>query len=158
MTETTVKDHDEEQDEVQLGSLPDSIGFMLRMAQITAFQRLFESFESDTLKPGEFSTLWVISINPGIKQGLLAKTLQIKPAHMTKLLHRMVQAGYVRREVPADDRRSVLLFLTPDGRELVDRQREIFVDRNDGQGLGLTKAETAQLLRLLQKIAFQRMP
>ena len=102
-------------DTLDLGDLPRSLGFMLRLAQISSFAHFFREFADCDVKPGEFTVIWVIGLNPGVKQGALARTLHIKPAHMTKLVQRMVRDGLVRREIPSEDRRSVRLSLTPAG-------------------------------------------
>ena len=144
-----------EDDSVDLGALTGSAGFMLRMAQVAVYDQFFREFANTDVRPGEFSVLWVIAMNPDLRQGTLARTLNIKPAHMTKLVQRLVREGLVKRIVPPEDRRSVRLALTDKGRIHLNRHRSTFLHVHDAERIGLTDAETTQLLGLLQKLAFK---
>jgi DNA-binding MarR family transcriptional regulator len=70
-------------DQVKVGELSQSVGFLLRLAQLRAFEDFFSDNGPRGVKPGEFSVLWVISRNPGIRQSVLGQRLMIKRAHMT---------------------------------------------------------------------------
>lgn len=141
-------------DGVDLGSLAGSLGFLLRLAQVRVYDQFFDAFAGTPVKPGEFSVLWVIDLNPGLPQGSLARVLTIKPAHMTKLVARLVDAGLVERIVPDHDRRSVNLVLTAQGQAHLDRYRTRFIQVHAAERMGLTDSENAELLRLLGKLAF----
>lgn len=141
-----------EEPEIELGELRGSVGFMLRIAQLQSFDLFFAQLSKDGLKPGEFTMLWIVGLNPGLRQGAVARCLRIKPAHMTKLVQRMAAAGFVRREVPGDDRRSVRLSLTPAGKAFVALRRRAFVELHRLERSNLSDAETAQLLDLLGKL------
>ncbi len=103
------------------------------------------------LRPGEFSILWVIHLNPGIRQGRLAQTLNIKPAHMTKTIRRLEQANMVTREVPDLDRRSVQLRLTTAGKSFIADNQAHFFGENSYHDSNLSAEETRQLAKLLKK-------
>ena len=147
-----------EEDVVELGELTSSVGFMLRMTQTRAYDQFFAQFADTEVRPGEFTVLWVLGLNPGLKQGTLARTLNIKPAHMTKLIQRLVRAGHVKRTVPPEDRRSVLLSLTAAGKEHLEAYRGHFLAVHRAERVGLSDAEMAQLLVLLNKLNFQEPP
>ena len=55
-----------------------------------------------------------------LRSGLLAQHLKISPATVSELVDALVAEGLVRREPDPDDRRAVVLELTPEGR----RQRQ----------------------------------
>lgn len=139
---------------VDLGALNDSLGLLIRLAQVRIYEQFFATFAGTPVRPGEFTVLWVIDLNPGVPQGALARVLAIKPAHMTKLVQRLVEAGLVAREVPEADRRSVHLTLTEAGQAHLARHRQTFVSVHAAERVGLTDAENAELLRLLGKLAF----
>jgi len=143
-----------EEETVDLGALGQSIGFLLRLAQTRAYDQFFAEFAGTDVRPGEYSVLWVLSLNPGVKQGTLARTLNIKPAHMTKLVERLVRAGQVRRDTPPEDRRSVRLTLTEAGTAHVEGHSARFHSVHRSERIGLTDAEVAQLLTLLGKMNF----
>jgi DNA-binding MarR family transcriptional regulator len=141
----------DEDERVELGEITGSLGFLLRMAQLRAFDFFFQTLEGHDLKPGEFTVLWVIGLNPGLRQGVIARRLHIKPAHMTKLVARLVAAGWVTRTVPEDDRRSVRLTLTADGEAFVDRYRQTFLRAHLAERSNLGSDEAETLIALLRR-------
>ncbi|AXV16946.1 MarR family transcriptional regulator [Neorhizobium sp. SOG26] len=139
-------------DDVDLGRLDSALGFLLRMAQLKVYERFFETLGDKDLKPGEFSVLWVISRNPGIRQSVLGQRLMIKRAHMTKLIRGFEDRGLVTRRVPDEDRRAVEITLTPEAAARVEKAAEWFFDFEDAVGNNLSSAEQKQLTLLLRKI------
>jgi DNA-binding MarR family transcriptional regulator len=142
------------EDSVELGALGASLGLLIRLAQVRIYEQFFAAFDGTPVRPGEFTVLWVVDLNPGVRQGTLARMLAIRPAHMTKLVQRLVEAGLVARVTPESDRRSVHLSLTPEGHAHLDRHRATFLTVHAAERVGLTPAENAQLLRLLARLAF----
>lgn len=138
-------------DQVKLGPLGDSIGFLLRLAQLRAFDDFFSDHGPQGLKPGEFSVLWVIARNPGIRQSVLGQRLMIKRAHMTKLIRAMEDQDLVSRRVPDADRRAVELTLTPSGERAVEAASRLFFDYEQRTGAPLDSREQADLIVLLKK-------
>ncbi|CAN5251989.1 MarR family winged helix-turn-helix transcriptional regulator [soil metagenome] len=138
-------------DRVDLGELGGSLGFLLRMAQLQAFEAFFRTAGNE-LKPGEFTVLWVIGLNPGLRQGTIARRLRIKPAHMTKLIRRIVDAGLVEREIPPDDRRSVRLSLTRAGRAFVEKHKATLRNSQDAERVALSDQEYKAIVGLLRKV------
>jgi len=138
-------------DGIDLGVLTDSLGFMLRLAQIRAFEEYFVEFSDTGLTPGTMSVLTIIDANPAIRQGVLARRLRIKPANMTKSVRALEADGLIHRRVPDDDRRAFELVLSEHGRALVTR----FVERSQRHEMEsfapLEKAERDELMRLLVK-------
>ncbi len=140
-----------ELERIDLGELADSLGFLLRMAQLRAFEAFFEAAGHD-LKPGEFTVLRVIELNPGLPQGSIARRLRIKPAHMTKLIRRFVDAGLVEREIPPDDRRSVRLSLTKAGEAFVEKHKAGMRKAHDAERAAVNDDEYGTLVALLRKV------
>lgn len=138
---------------VELGEITGSLGFLLRMAQLKAFDFFFRTLDGENLRPGEFTVIWVIHLNPGLRQGTIARCLKIKPAHMTKLVARLVDQGLVDRAVPEDDRRSVRLSLTDAGTAFVARYREQFLHLHLTERSDLSPEESSTLIRLLSRYA-----
>ena len=138
-------------DAVALGELSNSMGFLLRMAQVQVFDFFFEDLGQVGLRPGEFSVLWVLHLNPGVRQGLLAQRLRIKRAHMTKMIRDFEQRGLVERRTPEQDRRAVELRLTGEGEAFVRDHAEAFFTHDSRRPSTLTEAERTQLFALLQK-------
>lgn len=138
----------------ELGELPSIFGLLLRLAQVRHYDRFFSAFEGTDVRPGEMTLLWLLDLNPGIRQGVAARTLLIKPAHMTKVVQRLIDAGLISRLVPEGDRRSVTLNLTDAGRAHLARHRETFLNVSSAESIGLAQDEYDTLLALLRKLAF----
>lgn len=138
---------------VDLGGLRDSLGFLVRLAQVRIYDQFFAAFDGQDIRPGEATVLWVIDLNPGLRQGELASTLRIKPAAMTKLVARLVRRGWVLRNVPPLDRRSIHLELTPAGKAHLEGLRGTFMAVHAAERVGLEAAEYRQLMALLRKMS-----
>jgi Transcriptional regulators len=142
---------DAETDTVQLGRLAGDLGFLLRLAQVKVYERYFRELGEQRVNPGEFSVLWAIALNPGIRQSALCQRLIIKRSHMAKLAKSLEERGLVTRSVPDDDRRGVELTVTSKGQTLVDDIADWFFAFEDRLGSGLTAAERGRLVQLLLK-------
>ena len=77
----------------------------------------------------------------------LGRSLQLDSGTLSPLLKRLVAAGLVAKERSADDERSVLVTLTPAGREL--RERALAVPGEVVRRLGVSEPELADLQRSL---------
>ncbi len=135
---------------VEMGQLEDSFGFLVRMTQVRVFEAFFNGVGHFDLKPGEYSVLWIISLNPGVRQGEVARRLSIKPAHMTKLIQRLEARDFLTRQIPDSDRRSVRLTLTAAGQTFVDTHKDAYFTYYEMENC-LSAVEMAQLTKLLQK-------
>jgi DNA-binding MarR family transcriptional regulator len=138
-------------EDLALGTLSESLGFLLRLSQITAFEDFFESLGDFDVRPGEISVLTVIGENPGVRQGVVARRLMIKRANMTKVVRAMERQGFVRRTVPEDDKRSVELRLTKKGAARLAALRTPFQAHEARPVSSLSREEEAVLKRLLRK-------
>lgn len=138
-------------DEVRFGALRTSLGFLVRLAQLKGYERFFAELSEHGMRPGEFSVLAVIGLNPGIRQGVLASKLMIKRAHITKLVRGFEDQGLVSRRIPDEDRRVVELTLTVRGEGFVEKRLPLFTAFEANVPEGLTAAERDQLIVLLQK-------
>lgn len=138
-------------EDIELGKLNQSLGFLLRIAQVQVFEFFFEDLGKIGLRPGEFSVLWVIHSNPGVRQGVVAQRMRIKRAHMTKMIRSFEDRGLVQRSIPPEDRRSVELRLTKAGEDFINAHKEKFFSHDDRRPSSLTPAEHARFIALLQK-------
>ncbi|EAQ04259.1 hypothetical protein OB2597_08954 [Pseudooceanicola batsensis HTCC2597] len=136
---------------IDLGPLADSLGFLFRVGQVEVFEMFFEQLGKLGLKPGEFSVLWVLHLNPRVRQGAVADTLRIKRAHMTKLVRTFEEEGLITRAIPDDDRRGIELSLTAAGNAFVQDHAEAFFATARSETDRLSPDEAQELIRLMQK-------
>ncbi len=101
---------------------------------------------------GQFRCLRQLEQTDGISQRTLADALQVRPPSLSEVLNRLTQKGLVERRVSEMDRRSMLVFLTEQGREVlqksIDFQRRLHADMFSA----LSEEEKSQLFLLLKKV------
>ena len=137
---------------VDLGALPQQVGFVLRLAQLAVFQDFLQTFAAEDIRPAQLSVLTIIERNPGIRQSAIGAALAIKPPHLVPLLDSLERRGLAERRRTESDRRSYALFLTEAGSALMatlDRLRHQH-ERRLVERLG--EDGRAQLLELLGRL------
>ena len=65
--------------------------------------------------------MWEISRTPGMRVTELAKALSVHQSTMSNLLDKIEEQGMLRKERPQNDQRSVRLYLTEYGHEIIKR-------------------------------------
>jgi DNA-binding MarR family transcriptional regulator len=125
--------------------------FLSRIAR--AMARLGDS----RLRPLGFATAQMpvlTALKDGDKwsQGDLARRARVEQPTMAQLLSRMERDGLVRREPDPADRRSSLISLTEEARQRLPAGRDILVQGNKDMMRGLSAAEVATLLTLLERV------
>ena len=83
----------------------------------------------------------------------LCIALQSKSATMTSRLDKLEQAGLVRRLPDPADRRALLVELTSDGKELVERAMTSLLQMRRDQLRVLTASEQRQLVEIMRKLS-----
>lgn len=137
--------------EVAMGPLAESLGLLLRLGQLKSFADFYATLGEDGLSPGELSTLILIQHNPGVRQGVVARRLSIKRAHMAKMVASLEAEGLVARRPARDDGRALELRLTRAGQHRLERIMPNFETHERRAARPLNAAEEATLKRLLQK-------
>lgn len=134
-----------------------------RLGRLTSLAgRAIEAvFEAHGLNTGEFDVLAALRRQGEpyvLTPSVLARTLMLSPAGMTNRVDRLVARGLVDRQADPDDRRSLLVILTPSGRDLIDAVVGEHVG-NEERLLGvLTSSERASLDRIVRKLLVQFTP
>lgn len=81
--------------------------------------------EGTALTPAELVTLRGMPDSGEIRTGDLARQAGLSPSRGGRVIDALVRAGVLRRETDPHDRRASVLSLTPDGREVLRRTREL---------------------------------
>ena len=95
----------------------------------------------------------------GLRMNELAERILYSKSGFTRVIDRMEEAGLVRRVRPANDRRSILVVLTDEGRKTMDEAR-----RHHRNGIEqhfsrhLTDADVKALTRGLEKVSDHARP
>lgn len=116
---------------------------------------LREFFQSRGFEPWEFDVLATLRRSGApysLRVGQLLSSLMVNPPTLTNRLDRLVAKGLVDRAVDPQNRRSVVVTLTPAGLALVDEMVGAHVE-NEAQILSFMgerdRADLARLLRVL---------
>ena len=78
--------------------------------------------------------------------------LPTDPSRISRLVHGLVQMGLVGRRRLTDDRRVVMLSLTPEGEELVQRMDALVQDFYDALTEGVSEADLAVFLSASERM------
>lgn len=82
----------------------------------------------------------------------LNKALESKSATMTSRLEKLEQSGLIRRLLDENDRRSLLVELTPKGRDVIDRLSESVLEIRAKQLSVLSRTEQEDFVRIMSKL------
>ena len=90
---------------------------------------------------------------PDNNQAFYAERIEVEPITLTRIVDRMEEAGWVERVFDPNDRRARLLHLTDKSREIVEPLRGIVDRLVEDMAKGLSKADAATLVTLLEKVS-----
>jgi|APSaa5957512535_1039671.scaffolds.fasta_scaffold195084_2 DNA-binding MarR family transcriptional regulator len=137
---------------IDMGLLPQLIGFNLRCAQVAVFQHFSKSAGTAEISPPQYGALILIEANPGISQSAIASALRFDRSTLVQIIDRLEERGFVVREVSAHDRRSHALKLTPEGQTALADLKQVIGAHEDHMTRVLSPEEKQQLLTLLARI------
>jgi DNA-binding MarR family transcriptional regulator len=99
----------------------------------------------------QFGLLASIWRNPGTRVNDIAETLGVSKPTVSVALNKLEKAGWLRRKLDPDDRRSVRLYLSTKANLLASQVLRHRRKRINEFMSGLTESEQTQLLNLLDK-------
>ncbi|MEO8408359.1 MAG: MarR family transcriptional regulator [Oxalobacteraceae bacterium] len=138
---------------LDLGGLPDLVGYHLRMAQVMVFRDFDRELSDLDITPAIFGVLEILRRNKGLTQTRLALAIGLDRSSLVPLLDKLQKRNVVEREASTKDRRSNHLHLTAAGEQLlVEAERRVRLHEKRILAR-LTKSETRQLIQLLMKLA-----
>jgi DNA-binding MarR family transcriptional regulator len=132
--------------------LSDSPAFLVRLAQLRAFDEFHRNFAGLGVTPAGFSVLALIAANPNIRPGAIAEELRVKPSNVAALVNGLVAAGFVRRTADESELRANCLRLTPEGANAWGEMYRTHLATDERFAAALSAAERETLLALLRKL------
>ena len=105
------------------------IGYNARRTALTVIGVFLERMAPYGLRPVDFSTLSLITHNPGITARQLCHSLGIQPPNMVGMVNGFEQRGLIERRPHPSDRRAQGLHLTQQGKRLVRQAERTARDR-----------------------------
>ncbi|WP_338882302.1 MULTISPECIES: MarR family winged helix-turn-helix transcriptional regulator [Xenorhabdus] len=132
---------------------PSSISVIGRLCRIHKIieQRLQHAFKEHSLSLIEFDILATLRRNNiPITPTELYQSVMLTSGAMSTRIEHMVQRGLIGRIANEEDRRSCKIFLTPEGRALIDKAVESHLENQTAILKPLTKTQQEQLATLLR--------
>ncbi len=137
---------------IDLGPLPELIGYVLRRAQLVVFQDFFQTFAPFDIRPAQFSVLTIIERNPGLTQTQVAEALGIKRTNFVGMLDALEERGLTERRPGPRDKRSYALHLTAEGQALMRKLKPVLKAHESRMIAKLGEDGRDQLVALLHEI------
>lgn len=143
---------------VDYGTLPNHVGYLLRLAQLRVWEDFYGRLGETGVSPALFSALMLVQRNPGIQQSRLGEALGVARSGAMTMTDRLERLGLVERRADPHDRRAYGLFLTRDG----ERRMAEFVARVQHHDMLINKVlspdEHRTLMQLLHKFVAAPVP
>jgi DNA-binding MarR family transcriptional regulator len=128
------------------------LGFLVRLVQLDVFEEFQSTLADLGTTPARYSVLAFIGANPGVRPGVVASQLRIKPPNLAVLLNALETEAIIRRETVQTELRASQLWLTPEGIKALAVMRPR-VEATDRRVMAtLSAAEQGQLIGLLRKV------
>ena len=129
------------------------VNYLLTVSQHEVFQLLNNRLSQFGITPGQYGVLSYLWELQQATPKELARELSLENSTISGVLDRMQKKGLIDRLLDPNDRRSILVVLTPKGAELECDVLKA-VDEVNRQVLDQFDSETAEtLLRCLQRIS-----
>ena len=142
--------------ELDLGILPELLGYQLRRAQLGVFQHFAGALSDWNITPGQVGLLVLVSCNPGISQTALARAVGVERSTLGEAVDRLIKRRLLVRKPAPRDRRSYALRLSASGKRfLADLIPRVFAHEDDAAG-HLSPEERKTLISLLRRLADPR--
>ena len=113
--------------------------------------RTTEALETIGLTPPLFALLNVLGARKGAIQQELGSAMGIDPSTMVSLIDQLESAGLAGRRPHPKDRRAREVVITPKGRRILEKARELATRVERDVLRGLTPTERRQLLALFRR-------
>jgi DNA-binding MarR family transcriptional regulator len=137
---------------IDLGHLPDLVGYALRQAQLAVFRDFLRAFAKFNIRPVQYGILTVIEQNPGLKQQQVCHAIGIRRANFVTLLDDLEHRGLARRGPSAHDQRARALYLTENGGALMRELRKVNQAHEKKIAAGLSQERRKVLIKMLNEI------
>ncbi|THF55065.1 MarR family winged helix-turn-helix transcriptional regulator [Ollibium composti] len=131
------------------------LGRLSEAATLVARDRLAPLFARYGLQHGEFDVLATLRRSGApfsLTPTALYETTMVTSGAMTNRLDRLEKAGLIRRVPHPSDRRGLMVQLTEEGRELIDRAVEAHIENEHRILSSLNTEERERLAALLEKL------
>jgi len=112
-----------------------------------------QSVERSGLTRAKWTLIAAVARNPGATQRLIAEALEVREITAGRLVDRLCEEGYLRREENPNDRRAYCVYLTPTAQPVLDTLDELAKFHEAAIFAGFSAEDLDKLDTLLDTIA-----
>lgn len=138
--------------EIDYGTLPELLGYQLRLTQLAVFKDFSQSIGDTDITPSLYGVLVIIDANPGLKQAELAKAVRLDRSTVVSSIDKLERRKLVQRQRVKGDRRTNALVLTDAGRALLGQLIPRVEEHEQRLVANLTAPQRQTLIDLLSQI------
>jgi DNA-binding MarR family transcriptional regulator len=135
------------------GDLDQHLGYVLRRAQLAAFEVFQRSTAGVDITPPRYTALTIVGANPGLSQSTLGSALGTARSGAMMLTDWLEERGLAERRRLNGDGRAWGLHLTARGKALLAKIRRRVLAENAAFAARLAPGELATLKKLLDKLS-----
>lgn len=110
--------------------LNECINFLMTNAQNAVLSYFKQSLKPYNITPIQYALLKCLWDKDGLTPSQLANLLSLDSSTITGILDRVENKGYVKRTYSPYDRRSITIYLTPEGKALQRPIEKVIEDSN----------------------------
>jgi DNA-binding MarR family transcriptional regulator len=129
-----------------------SVGFTISTTGYALARRFHELLAPVGLEPREFALLRSVAMSEGVTQQAIGQRMGFAASRMVAFVDSLETRGLLERRLNPDDRRARALYLTPEGRELLEVASAMALEHERRLTSDLSPAERGQLLELLGRV------
>ena len=104
------------------------------------------------LGPAYNMYIFYLCKNPGVPQDTLSKVLHINKSNVTRAIQKLIEDGFLYKEIDQDDKRISRIYATQKAYEIRPILSEKMSNWNEIIMAGLTEEERDKLYELLKKV------
>jgi DNA-binding MarR family transcriptional regulator len=123
--------------------------YLVKQVELAVRSRLDEIVRPLGLTALQYTALTVLERHPDLSTAQLARNSFVTSQSMADMVSVLEERGLIERHRDRGDRRRLVVALTPDGQELLDRCRDDVSALEQQMQNGLTSAQVAALRRSL---------
>ena len=112
-----------------------------------------QSAERSGLTRAKWTLIAAVARNPGATQRLIAEALEVREITAGRMVDRLCEEGYLRREENPNDRRAYCVYLTPTAQPVLDTLDELAKFHEAAIFAGFSADDVDKLDALLDTIA-----
>ncbi|HEO98881.1 MAG TPA: MarR family transcriptional regulator [Epsilonproteobacteria bacterium] len=129
-----------------------SLGFVLNRTALASKNSFNQMIKAYGISPEQWSVLFRVVEQSGISQKALADSTYKDQGNLTRMIDKLIEKGYIKREADADDRRAIKLYATERSVVLAEAVAPLSSRHNENMTAGFSYEEKATLIALLDKV------